>query len=560
MPFRCLTLPLLLLAASAFAGDWPQWRGPERNGVAPGGTPLADAWPRTGPELVWATMDDNYGGIPRSHCGAFAVTGGSVFVYINHQWLMPAGSCTIGDSALGELGWLPGAGAPPKALSQMIEAARLSPERAHLAPSGVDKWAEDWVEANISNKISRLNFGRYAVACLRRGSAEGFPKPLLDKLATVRNKPFAGQTELDQWLVANGFDENARKQIQPLVVVAQAGASDIMFCLNAATGKEKWRVEEPGKLQGEGGGSVTPCIVGDRCYVLGSAGVLFCLNTQDGGIVWKADTSSSLPSSSSVVITDGKAIVAAGGRLLAFTTDAGTLAWQQPVAEGARSTSPVLWASGGKTYVICGFGKELACVDAGDGDLRWKIAHGGDETTVPVIAGDCALVQGKGSGMRYMDTTLKGKGADLTMFKLSRATATQAWTIPNSGLGSCPLVYDGYVYANVGGGSSTIKGKIMCVKLESGQVMWEQETGYYGGMSKILADGKIFLTSGLNHRVCMFRATPDKYELLSELEQVWTFGGDSPVIADGRLYTHAHHFHGFGIACHDLRAQPPQAP
>ena len=42
------------LALSAFAGDWPQWRGPDRNGVS-AETGLLDEWPEGGPKLLWKT-------------------------------------------------------------------------------------------------------------------------------------------------------------------------------------------------------------------------------------------------------------------------------------------------------------------------------------------------------------------------------------------------------------------------------------------------------------------------------------------------------------------------
>ena len=35
------------------ATDWPQWRGPDRTGVAHNSPPLASAWPDSGPKKVW---------------------------------------------------------------------------------------------------------------------------------------------------------------------------------------------------------------------------------------------------------------------------------------------------------------------------------------------------------------------------------------------------------------------------------------------------------------------------------------------------------------------------
>ena len=53
----CCWVPLLTLAccAQAFAADWPQWRGPHRDGVS-SDTGLLESWPAGGPRLVWKTQ------------------------------------------------------------------------------------------------------------------------------------------------------------------------------------------------------------------------------------------------------------------------------------------------------------------------------------------------------------------------------------------------------------------------------------------------------------------------------------------------------------------------
>src|SRR5581483_7922373 len=43
---------LLLIPLSILAGDWPQWRGPNRDGVAHE-TGLLASWPKEGPPLRW---------------------------------------------------------------------------------------------------------------------------------------------------------------------------------------------------------------------------------------------------------------------------------------------------------------------------------------------------------------------------------------------------------------------------------------------------------------------------------------------------------------------------
>ena len=33
--------------------DWPQWRGPDRNGISTSEMKLTNTWPETGPKLLW---------------------------------------------------------------------------------------------------------------------------------------------------------------------------------------------------------------------------------------------------------------------------------------------------------------------------------------------------------------------------------------------------------------------------------------------------------------------------------------------------------------------------
>jgi outer membrane protein assembly factor BamB len=46
----------MLLSLAAYAADWPQWRGPQRNGFS-SETGLLKEWPKGGPRLVWQAKD-----------------------------------------------------------------------------------------------------------------------------------------------------------------------------------------------------------------------------------------------------------------------------------------------------------------------------------------------------------------------------------------------------------------------------------------------------------------------------------------------------------------------
>ena len=50
----------LATAPGPLAGDWPQWRGPHRDGVSRE-TGLLQAWPSAGPKRIWLSRDIGIG-------------------------------------------------------------------------------------------------------------------------------------------------------------------------------------------------------------------------------------------------------------------------------------------------------------------------------------------------------------------------------------------------------------------------------------------------------------------------------------------------------------------
>ena len=66
----------VLLSLAAYAADWPQWRGPQRNGVS-SETGLLKEWPKAGPRLVWQAKDigDGY--------AAPSVVGNRIYILSN---------------------------------------------------------------------------------------------------------------------------------------------------------------------------------------------------------------------------------------------------------------------------------------------------------------------------------------------------------------------------------------------------------------------------------------------------------------------------------------------
>jgi len=60
MKLRLLLLFSLGSLALTLAADWPQWRGPQRDGISKE-TGLLQQWPKEGPKLVWQVKDIGFG-------------------------------------------------------------------------------------------------------------------------------------------------------------------------------------------------------------------------------------------------------------------------------------------------------------------------------------------------------------------------------------------------------------------------------------------------------------------------------------------------------------------
>lgn len=73
--FCCLAVAVspVAMRGAAAEPEWPQWRGPERNGVS-GETGLLKSWPAAGPPKLWsiANLGEGY--------GSLAIKGGRIFV------------------------------------------------------------------------------------------------------------------------------------------------------------------------------------------------------------------------------------------------------------------------------------------------------------------------------------------------------------------------------------------------------------------------------------------------------------------------------------------------
>ena len=554
---------------AAASADWPQWRGPNRDGVAPASPKLMDTWPANGPKIVWESAV--LPGCPGEFGGGFGgvvVSGGKAFVYYMGQ--VPKneklkGIKFITAEVLKGWDWRPDI---PEDLAKKVDEAMRGMDKVGTVRRDSDpKWIAyiDKFIATLDPKVVE-EYGswvkqRFKVHYYSYGSDLVRPQNWLTwgelkKLAALQDKEWASRREFnDAWYKLNELGwahrDGGVDEAFDAAFSAASQRADILWCLDAATGKEVWKTAVPQSYELNGyhrlfGGGGTPVVVGDRCYVSGCFGT-FCVSSKDGKLIWRADPKNT--TWASPLVADGK-VFSQAGPLAAYNAENGQLLWKQPKVNGDEA-APTLWFSSGKQYIIAGTMGGVFCVTPDKGDIVWQLPQ--HTHFAPVLVGDEMVIP--------IDT---GKdGGRLYKFKLSPDKAEQVWVSPEMGWGGesgmmgTPVVYKDHIYS--------IFDHPRCFDFKTGEMKWEEKAYKLGPKNQyampIVVDGKVIESRAYCDKDCilMFKASSEKCERLGGflvglpldgLEKNFPNSVAPQAVADGHLFVRMCD----RVSCFDLRA------
>ena len=560
--FVCLLSSLTTAALFAADADWPQWRGPNRDGVATDSPKLLDVWPTNGPARVWKS--EFIPSFRTGGAGSPVVADGKVFLYVS--WYHPVGGGNemrpITAELLNNWGWLADL---PEDLARKIEDARASTNRPNFRGNGYPWY--DWpsrskkeqmdavpqalkdhpeMEAYVKGFMATLDpavsakYGDYIqwrICALNTQGPEDrtISWDHLKKLKACEKKGYATWLDFLKENQRNGEEYGCWTAAWEQ---ATESMSDSIVCLDAAAGKTLWKKDFPAKKVSIGWGlspSGTPAIWNGKCYVAGIMG-LYCLSVKDGALLWQAKEGGN--THASVLVANG--VVVGGWPLSAYDAESGKKLWY--TGDARAGGTPVLWSSGGKNYIIAGgsWGKTAYCIDMETWKIVWEIKKGDIAQSTPVIVGDILCFQGGGAGS--------------CAYKITPEKAELLWKSPVSDGIESFVVYQDHIYMDV---SNHRAPEVYCLSLKTGETKWKNRSP--GGAnicsSPILADGKIIMPTGVpgphsGFALEMIQPSPEKYISLGtfnpEMAQC-----SSPAFAGGKLYLRLWD----GVACYDLRAK-----
>jgi outer membrane protein assembly factor BamB len=387
-----------------------------------------------------------------------------------------------------------------------------------------------------------------ALSSGRPANAEDWPRwrgPRLDGISgetgLLKGWPEGGPRRLWRAGLSGGFSTVAVADGRVYTQTKEKN-QEVVVCLDAATGKDLWRFRYDadyraypsftggGRPQSRTGPRATPTVDGDRVYTLGATGVLLCLDAKTGKEVWRQDLlrlgGRDCPRHgycSSPLVVGERLYIHPGGpkgkSVAALDKKDGAVIWEtldDPVGDG----SPIWVEVGGSPQVIYFTGIAAVGVDPKDGRQLWRYpwkTHHDLNIATPIYAGGKVFVSSNyGTGGAVFRLTDRGEPE----------TVWEAKSMQNHI--STSVLFRGQLY-----GFS--EDRLRCVDFETGNVLWDR-TGLGRG-SLLIADEHLIIM-GEYGQLVFARATPDGYSEVSRCQVfdpgtlTWTV----PVLSGGRLF------------------------
>ncbi len=337
------------------------------------------------------------------------------------------------------------------------------------------------------------------------------------------NDPNWPDTLDEQTLVESWHVELGRGYSGPIVspkavfVASTVDGQEILQALDRQTGRELWKTSWKGSMRvpffaAQNGSWIrsTPAYDGENLFVAGMRDVLVCLDAETGQQRWRVDFrkryDTPLPSFGFVcspLVIEDSLYVQAGGGFVKLDKKTGESVWRVLVDDGGMSgsafSSPILATLRGQQQVLVQTRKQLAGVHPETGEILWK-------REIPATR-----------GMNILTPTVQDQGIFTSAYggrsllvsvnqQENQQLATElAWTNKTQGYMSSPVVVGDYLYLHLK------NQRVTCIDLRNGEIKWTSQP--YGKYWSMVTNGEKILALDQRGELFLLRATPEKFDL-----------------------------------------------
>lgn len=302
-----------------------------------------------------------------------------------------------------------------------------------------------------------------------------------------------------------------------LFVFTRQDKSEIVRCLDAATGKELWQDKYDaqavsGPASGFPGPRGSPVVADGKVVTLGVGGVVSCLDAASGKLLWrKDDFKGNWPrffTSCSPIVADGLCVVQLGGEskggIVAYDLGTGAEKWKW-TGDGTAYASPALLAQDGARAIVAETANKIVALGPTDGKLLWEtpfpLTKGGYNAATPMVEGQTLIYTGSGRGTRAVQ--IEKKGNDLA--------AKPLWENKDHGvMYNTPIVKDGLVFG------ISERSNLFCLSAADGKTAWSSAIGRANGYGSVVDVGPVLLALTPTTELVVFEPSAKEFKQVAK--------------------------------------------
>ena len=333
--------------------------------------------------------------------------------------------------------------------------------------------------------------------------------------------------------------KGAKNPNDPFDNKVSVASTERVLCLDAKTGKEKWKHEYdcPYKISYPAGPRATPTVSGGKVYTLGAMGDLLCLDEADGKVIWSKnfpkDYSAKVPMwgfcshplvyKQLVICIVGGTVDGEGALAVAFDKDTGKEKWKALNAKEPGYSSPIVINSGGKDQLVIWHAQSINGLEPETGKTIWTLglepAYGmaimiprqsGDKLFAAGIGGAGVVLKLEGDQVKPIWQEVMQKGKEMS--QKARGLYPVNMT---------PFVENSIIYG------VDQPGMLRAVELDTGKKLWftfkpvigkDEEEDFKGagsGTTFIVKNGDRFFMFSETGDLVIAKLSPSGYEEVS---------------------------------------------
>lgn len=340
-----------------------------------------------------------------------------------------------------------------------------------------------------------------------------------------------------QWKIKVGYgDATPALADGKLYLFTRIDGNEVLQCLDASTGELIWKEsymadEVTGPAARHPGPRSTPTVVNGRVVIIGATGIISCLDAKSGKLLWRnSDYANMVPAyftGMSPLVSGEHCYAHLGGvegsAILAFNMTTGDIVWKYQ-GEGPAYASPDLMLFDKIKVVVMQTDKALIGLSADSGEPMWKISTPVERryynSSSPVIDGDKIYLTGQGLGSKAVTIAKRG----------SEFSVVDNWNNPAIGnTYNTPVLKDGYLYG------LSDRGYLYCLDASDGTTAWA-DTTRHRDFGSVIDAGKVMLALSSSSDLVVFKPVHETYRQVALIPVAETPTYAHPVISGNRIY------------------------